>query len=108
MNLFEEWKKDMKFVYIKYNFYIEPKFKILDVRKIKNHQVNSFGFWGTEHNGIMNLWINIEIYSNAVDYKGEHINWEDDRTLLDAFNFDKQRWINEIRKRKLLKLYDIL
>ena len=103
MSLFEQWKKDMNLLYFEYNIYLEPKFKILKVKKFNNHKVNSYGSWATEKNGIMYNWINIKIYSNAVDYKNNPIR-RSDKIILEAFKFHKDEWIKSIRKEKLLKL----
>ena len=103
MTLFEQWKEDMNLLYFEYNLYIEPKFKIIKVKKFNNHHVNSFGIWGNEKNGIMRLWINLKIYSNSVDYNNKSIKDEDER-IFTAFKFHKQEWIKNTRKLKLMKL----
>jgi len=103
MSLFEEWKKDMKFIYIAINFYIEPRFKVTEVSKVYEHELNSHGVWGVEENGVMHLWINLEIYSTAVDFNNRPITY-DDKNILAAFNYDKQRWIISKRKEKIQKL----
>ena len=99
MNLFEQWKKDMNLLYFEYNLYIEPKFKILKVEKFTNHKVNSSCFWCNEKNGIMYNWINIDIYSKAVNYKNNPIR-HSDKIILEAFKFHKDEWIKNIRKEK--------
>lgn len=100
--MIEMWKKDMKYIHIQQNFYIDPRFKIINVKKVSKSEFpgcNSSGFWGTEKNGIMNWWIDFKIYKN---YDGNWSNLND--TIHSSFVFSKNKWLKNYRKIKLKKL----
>jgi len=124
MTQLEQWKKDMKFIYIKSNYYQEPRFKVLEVRQVsflsdpngdewrgackKNtkdilYYINSSGIWGNEKNGIMHTWFDLEKFDND-DHDVIFIKHSDEQEILNAFNFDKQNWIIRTRKEKLKAL----
>jgi len=55
------------FIYIKQNFYIEPRFEILEEYICDKHKVNSSGYWEYEQDGIMHYWIDISKCDHCPD-----------------------------------------
>ena len=57
----KNWMRSGKSYHIRRNLYLEPKYEILSVAEIEVNDfpsINSAGWWGTEKNGVENLWIN--------------------------------------------------
>lgn len=94
MTEFEEWKKDLKFVYFSYNLFVSPSWDILDVKQVEESEVSyhtNDGFYSIEVKGIMHCWINFKICKHFYGYQ----------ILDDVFKFNRNEWQNNKRKEKL-------
>ena len=118
MSLFEEWKQDVKYIYFEYNYYIEPRWKIIDFKIIKKSDLpycSSDGFYARESQGIMFNYYDLNLfYSKYNQLKFEsNLQWQIkshpydhyDSIIKDVFEYNKQEYIKKLRKRKINNLY---